>query len=350
MWSRSLIPRSLDDVCQFAEVSIARFAGPLACLELSAASSFFCRSLHDVLPIILCDCPGWICICGSRVDGASGSRFLSDAAYFNPAEGAWTVLPSLTEGRRCSAVATVAGWFYVCGGDAGGCIVLNSVHRISPATTCVWETAPALLQGRWGASAAGMARQLYVCGGDIGFCCIASTERFCLRKGAWQELPAMSARRWKAAAATARDRFYVCGGHDGEQSLRSCDCFDSTSQTWRLIAPMKAARWGAAAAVVDTKLHVCGGEDDLRRSCDVETYDLQNSCWEQLQMPMLHARVCAVGCAVSGNIYVFGGYCDMGLTACGEVLGRYQKTWTVGEDLPTELQLVDGMSAAVLLP
>lgn len=284
-----------------------RAGGPPAVQALRAASRAVSRTVEEAGSDINTLFSRGIYVCG----GFDGSQETNTAERFDPAVGAWELLPPMLERRSVLSSAVLGGRLYACGGyDGEKC--LSSAERLDPAGDC-WEPLPHMAENRWLASATVLGRHLYLCGGYCGERSLASAERFDPAKGVWEGIPPMASSRGAAAAAPLGGRLFVCGGSVSErlsqeqEYLSSAERFDPSTGTWEALPRMTAERSHAAIAVLGNQVYICGGCDNRQRHSSVERLqDSDGASWEPLPS-MNEPRAASAAAAVGGRIYLCGG-------------------------------------------
>jgi len=183
---------------------------------------------------------GLLYVCGGSSDGGYALNLVE---RFDPEAMTWEALPPMRiEARYWAAVATLARHLFLFGGYCQGALSSTGCYDPSDGR---WEALPSMSQPRSGAVAAAASGRLYVCGGegpDEIF--LSVVELYDPVAGAWLSAPAMSWPRSAAVAVSFAGRVYVCGGEevlDG-YALSSAECFDSREGTWQALAPMHQPR------------------------------------------------------------------------------------------------------------
>lgn len=181
-------------------------------------------------------------------DFLAGSVYSRSCERFDPSNGAWELIPSMTVCRGHAAAVSLSQMLYVCGGSDGH-QRHSSAERLDPAAAA-WEVLPSMTNCRRDPAVAVADGKIYVCGGCDGVRFLSSAERFDPALGQWEALRPMSARRGAASAAVLEHRLYVCGGHDGVEFRRSVERFDPATGMWELLPPMRSRRSSASAVAL----------------------------------------------------------------------------------------------------
>jgi hypothetical protein len=138
-------------------------------------------------------------------------------------------------------------------------------------------------------------------------------------------------------------RVYAIGGRtNGGMTI---SIYDTASNTWSFGAPMPTARRGAAAVAVGTTIYAIGGSACCTPGASPqyaanEAYDTLSNTWRILS-PLPSPRSDAYAVAVSGKIYVIGGFSSTPSNSTSSFLSTVQaydvasNTWSTLAPMPT---------------
>ncbi|CAE8656827.1 unnamed protein product, partial [Polarella glacialis] len=210
---------------------------------------------------------------------------------------------------------------YVVGGLDSDYHAVDSVLRFDPLEGS-WETLPSLSSPRAAPSLVVAAGRLFVLGGESAGVALQCVECFDPWGSCWEQLPAMGSGRIRAAAVACQGFIYVLGGLDGTNPLCSVERYDPKSKTWQEVSPMKKPRYACTATVSGGRIIVFGGELTAAGvAASTEIYDPASDSWQL--MPNVKAPLCGASLVLDPTgqkAYTMGG---LGLS--GQALGQAER-------------------------
>jgi N-acetylneuraminic acid mutarotase len=182
--------------------------------------------------------------------------------------GAWTRRADLPIASACGASGLISGYLYVYQGCTGaGFGNGGALMRYSPATDA-WATLSYSADGH-GYPVAGVIKgKLYILGGytalNVGG---ATAEVYDPATNTWTRMPPMPRPRVEASSAVLNGKLYVIGGatyvNEAWRYSDAIDVFDLASGSWHVLDPAPLARLGAATGAIRGQLYLAGGYNDL---------------------------------------------------------------------------------------
>ncbi|XP_077289671.1 kelch-like protein 41 [Arctopsyche grandis] len=136
-----------------------------------------------------------------------------------------------------------------------------------------------------------------------------------LKTGQKHPLKPLNQARYHFSAVTVRrvssTDVYAIGGYNSNV-LSSMERWNSKTQNWDTsVAPLLLAVYWPSASVIDGRIYLTGGElnnNGLWKSVDeVQMYSVESNCWSY-RAPMIQRRHAHSSIAVSGKLFVAGGY------------------------------------------
>nr|CAH7766920.1 unnamed protein product [Callosobruchus chinensis] len=81
--------------------------------------------------------------------------------------------------------------------------------------------------------------------------CMASGERFNIRRNAWEPITSMHHRRSTHEVVAIHNYIYALGGNDGSSSLNAVEQYDPKTNKWAVVCSMATRRSSVGAAVLE---------------------------------------------------------------------------------------------------
>jgi N-acetylneuraminic acid mutarotase len=163
----------------------------------------------------------------------------------------------------------------------------------------------------------------------------------------------MPTARYALATAVIDGKIYAIGGRSTTQTYANNEMYDPISDRWISKALMPTARYGLGVAEIGGEIYAVGGfnpqaQDHLHYLSSVEVYDPITNSW-MTSTPMITPRQSLAVAALGGHIYAIGGVVyqgpNQGVQNKTEMYDPASHLWSPRTDLPVRLQ---GMSAVVL--
>lgn len=271
----------------------------------------------------------------------------------------WKFGTSMPVTRAGHCACAVDDKIYVMGGT-GATWGVDSVIRYDPATD-QWEARASLPQPHAYSSCSVVDGIIYVIGGqpsaDARIPAVdAPVEAYDPAGDSWTRKSAMPLTRWRFTSTAINGKIYVVGGHKHDhfdegnpfapQQTDRVDIYDPAEDAWDPASPAPTKLAGHASAAVSGKIYVFGGfaENGVDPSAAVYQYDPITDAWTP-RASMGAPRAGATAVALGGRIYVMGG--DNGQKPVGTVDEYDPSTdsWTT----KTAMNVVKSDAAAVLL-
>lgn len=230
--------------------------------------------------------------------------------------------------------------------------MLTSIAKVTLSLACALTvTAGAHAQGTWAgktpapspivthAVAVADGRLYSVGGATTPACCnafAAPTFIYDPSSDSWSRGETMTVRRKNLAAGAIGGTVYAIGGENDFTWFQTNEAYDPATNRWTTRAPMPTARAFPTAVAAGGLLYVIGGENQTGPLATVEVYDPTTNAWSA-KRPMLRSRTRGhAAVAISGTIYVFGGYdTNTGRAlASAEAYDIAADSWRSTADLP----------------
>mmetsp|Transcript_38456 Transcript_38456/g.108669 ORF Transcript_38456/g.108669 Transcript_38456/m.108669 type:complete len:452 (+) Transcript_38456:90-1445(+) len=221
-------------------------------------------------------CPGLSFIGCASVNGSlytvGGSAFFSPVAVYDPREDSWASCPPLSCPRVNMAVTGCSGSLFAIGGRTGPGVgqVLSSVEYYQPDEGTGWQLGSSMSSGRTSLGAATLGGWLYAVGGQAGRTIFDTVEAMDMATGVWRTVscPMLQARKY-VSVGTAEGRLIVFGGMNSQRArLSTVEAYDPREGVWRALGSMGVARSSAGVAALHSGLYVAGGN-----GCDDQVHD-----------------------------------------------------------------------------
>ena len=137
--------------------------------------------------------------------------------------------------------------------------------------------------------------------------------------------------------AAGNQGYAACGANDATFIFDTYE-FNSLGNNWSVRAQFPNTRLKATAVGNGTKGYIIGGYDMMALPMnDCWEYDQPTNTWTQrADLPVAAARYYSTGFAVSGLIYIFGGYSNNGLLNDLWAFDPVAGTWSQKASLPGE--------------
>jgi N-acetylneuraminic acid mutarotase len=231
---------------------------------------------------------------------------------YDPKTNSWHADAPLPKPRDHVAVAVAAanGQIYAFGGFA------TPVHRNASAdafafdpATGAWRVLPPMKVPRGSAGAATVDGRIHVIGGrGPDGIVVAAHEVFDPRADRWTEAAPLPKARDHMVVIVADGKIHVIGGRftgpldcTGEH-----DVYDPATDTWTTEAPLPTPRSGLAGATYRGMILVLGGELPGGTLAENEAYDVKAKRWATLT-PMPHGRHGFGGDTIGNSAWFVGG-------------------------------------------
>jgi N-acetylneuraminic acid mutarotase len=208
---------------------------------------------------------GLLYLFGGGTSAFSGA--VAQAAVYDPASDAWTMLPDMPSARSGPAAAVVNGLVYLVGGmDASG-TSLESVDVFDPVSE-TWSSAPDMGIARDNPMAAAVSGSLLVFGGrtrqhatlpDVDT--LDSVEIYDPITDAWSVGAAMPTGRRTGGAVAVEGEVLVMGGERTPTggSFVVVERYDPLADAWSMLPDMPVGRHGAVWGRIGSAIYVATG-------------------------------------------------------------------------------------------
>jgi N-acetylneuraminic acid mutarotase len=280
------------------------------------------------------------------------------AAVTTPAP--WKFGTSMPVERSAHCACAVDNKIYVMGGT-GPTWGLDSVFQYDLATD-QWEPKAPLPAPHSHSSCSVVDGIIYVIGGQPSAIpsiplADAPVEAYDPAGDAWTRKSAMPLARWRLTSTTINGKIYVVGGHTNDhfdegnpfapQQTDRVDVYDPAEDAWDPASPAPTKLAGHASAAVSGKIYVFGGfaENGVDpSSAAVYQYDPIADAWTP-RASMGAARAGATAVALGARIYVIGGHNMQGPVGTVDEYDPSTDSWTT----KTAMNVVRSDAAGVLL-
>ena len=282
------------------------------------------------------------------VGGSDGNAPQAGASMFDPANDAWTTLPSMVDARSQLSAVFVDDALFAFGGEKEG----NPQNRVERFDGTTWTTMAPMPSTRFSTAAVVANNGVFVLGGEAnGGTVVNNVEFYATGSDAWDnERAPMPRARAGFGAVNVDGSIYVVGGRgaDGEPVLE-VDIYNFSADTWTQGAPMPNPHVHAAVfsrenvGTVDGNLRgvvVAGGRDQSGSGTVlVDEYIIDEDRWVA-RRPLDQARHSGTGVAVivPGQAdaidrfgWIVGGQLPSGIT---DAMVEYDATLDFARRLP----------------
>ncbi len=239
---------------------------------------------------------------GTTKPGATFTKTGSTQQY-DPSTTTWSALANMNVPRDMLAGDTLAGKFFVAGGNDTGGNVSNANEGFDFSPSCTpypgdpdnppvvcpnpippigWTTFTAMTRARQNHGAITSGNRLFVFGGnDSGGNRIATPESYSADTDSWSDLASMITPRDQVAVAVLNNFIYVIGGRNQSgAAVASVERYDVVNDVWTTVAPLPAAMRHQNAAALNGRIYVAGGfTAGGVASTAVYFYDAPSNTW-----------------------------------------------------------------------
>jgi hypothetical protein len=245
--------------------------------------------------------------------------------------------------REGLGAGVAGGKLYAIKGYHFGDTSINEAYDPSTNSWTILQNSP-VAESEFGATAVGT--RVYAIGGrTTGGSTVSIYDT---ASGTWSFGAPMPTARRGAAAVAVGNTIYAIGGSAGTApggfpQYAANEAYDTLSNTWRILAPLPSPRSDAYAVAVSGKIYVIGGFSlSLSNSTSsflstIQAYDIAGNSWSTLA-PMPTPRDHVVAGVCGNDIFVVGGATSPGFTATS-VVEAYQigtNKWVTGiSPMPT---------------
>ncbi|MDZ4700414.1 MAG: malectin domain-containing carbohydrate-binding protein, partial [Rhodothermales bacterium] len=206
---------------------------------------------------------------------------------YAPNTDTWTVGATIPAARLRGSAGAVAynGKLYLVsgslGGHAGSAVYLPMFDQYDPATGA-WTIMPNMPRGRDHFNAAIIGDKLYVAGGRAGSVgsTIPEVDVYDFNAGSWSTLPVLTGNiptpRGGTAAAVVGNDLFILGGESGLQQLahNEVEVLDTSTNSWRTLDALNTGRHGTAAVVDGTRVYIAAGSGETGGGPEMSTMEV----------------------------------------------------------------------------
>lgn len=240
------------------------------------------------------------------VGGMSRREASKSGEKYDPKEGKWTPICSMSICRWGASMGSVGPYLYICGGS-DDTSRLDTVERYDPYND-VWVHSEPMSSSRNGVGVCGGDGRVYAIGGFDGSMPLNTAEYYDTRGryAKWIKISPMNQSRFGVGCCIMDSNVYAVGGSDGT-NLRTVERYDPDTNTWKLLAPMVTARKQVGVTALGGYIYAIGGCDHTTRYSSVERYDPSKDEWIEVCSMSVPRSGCGVA-VLDGFIYAIGGY------------------------------------------
>jgi len=251
--------------------------------------------------------------------------------------GTWSVNAGMPTPREGLGAGAVGSKLYAIKGYNFGDTSINQAYDPATNTWTMLANSP-VPESEFGATAVGT--RVYAIGGRTNGGTTVSI--YDTASNTWSFGSSMPTARRGAAAVAVGNTIYAIGGSaccepGASPQYTANEAYDTLSNTWRILAPLPSPRSDAYAVAVSGKIYVVGGfSSTLSNSTSsflstTQAYDIASNTWSTLA-PMPTARDHVVAGVCGNDIFVVGGATNPFFTATS-VVEAYQignNQWVTG--------------------
>jgi len=231
---------------------------------------------------------------------------------------------------------------YVVDGAINSGYAVTGVNEIYDTKTIAWTTGAPDPTPRYGAASAVVNGILYVIGGAANTGdTLNLVEAYDPATDAWTTLAPLPTTVGAAVAVVDKDIIYVIGGYitGPDEWLATVYSYNTTSNTWTEEAPLPVATSWEAAGLLGTTITVADGQIGPLPGTPVgntEGYNPKKNSWTKLTAdPTPRLETCFA--AITGQLYVAGGFNSTEVLNVNEAYSGKTKSWTKLAPMPNAL-------------
>src|SRR3989441_6406881 len=224
-----------------------------------------------------------------------------------------------------------------------GLSITQPAKAITQTLGGTWSIKAGMPTPREGLGAGAVGSKLYAIKGFSFFGDSGINQAYDPATNTWTTLASSPVPESECGATAVGTRVYAIGGRTTGGATVSI--YDTASGAWSFGAPMPTARRGAAAVAVGTTIYAIGGSACCAPGTSPqyvanEAYDTLSNTWRILS-PLPSPRSDAYAVAVSGKIYVIGGFSTTLSNRTSSLLSTIQAyniasdTWSTLAPMPT---------------
>lgn len=241
--------------------------------------------LHHFQPV---EVDGLIYIVGAMTGSYPDEQPVPNVWTYDPVANTWRIGPEIPPERRRGAAGTTAwnGRVYLVGGIVNGHFngTVRWFDEFDPATGA-WRVLPDAMQARDHAQAAMIGNILYFAGGrttsaetnQVFELTIGEAEQFNFSTGQWSSLATdLPTQRAGAASVAMNGRLLVIGGESKAQPVAHAEveAYDPATGVWDRLPDLADGRHGIGAAIIGGKVYTVAGSADRGGGPELTTIEV----------------------------------------------------------------------------
>ena len=229
--------------------------------------------------------------------------------------------------RYFAAVAIVNDFVYVVGGQTAmagdGSHATNSAFRYNPRDG-KWLQISSMTVARTHFALVALDTCLIAVGGKNNRIALNTAEMYDFAANEWTSVPNLPNTLFSHAGCSHGNKVYVSGGCPGEDFTDEVHCYDPYLDGWQLKCPMHQSRGYHVMVSHKDKIYACAGNTnagDRRDVLNTECYDVSKDMWTVLS-PSIQGQSEAPAVKCGKRIFILGGY-SWDLHSFQETIQRY---------------------------
>lgn len=248
---------------------------------------------------------------GQTAMAGDGSHATSSAFRYNPRDGRWLQVSSMTVPRTHFALVATTTALVAVGGKHNR-VALSTAERYD-FTTNEWSLIAGLPNTLFSHAGCAHNGRVYVSGGCPGEDFTDEMHVFDMDRGGWQRRAPMCQSRGYHVMVTHGDRLYVAAGNTNagdRRDVMTTEMYDIDCDTWTTLSPSLNGQSEAPAVKCDGRIYVLGGYSwDAHSFQDtVQGYDLDSDSWELMKTKLPEPMTGVVACRVKLPQRLFDDY------------------------------------------
>ena len=248
---------------------------------------------------------------GQSAMAGDGSHATNSAFRYNPRDGKWLQISSMTVPRTHFALITMPNCLIAVGGKHNR-VALSTAERYD-FTANEWILISSLPNTLFSHAGCSHGNRVYISGGCPGEDFTDEMHCYDLDRAGWQLKAPMNQSRGYHVMVTHQNRLFVCAGNTNAGDRRDVmmtECYDIETDEWTILSSSLHGQSEAPAVQCDSKIYILGGYSwDAHSFQDtVQGYDLETDTWELMKTKLPEPMTGVVACHVKLPQRLFDDY------------------------------------------
>ena len=238
---------------------------------------------------------------GQTAMAGDGSHATNSAFRYNPRDGKWLQISSMTVPRTHFALIALSHCIIAVGGKHNR-IALSSAEKYDFATN-EWSAVSSLPTTLFSHAGCAHGNKVYISGGCPGEDFTEDVHCYDLDRGGWQCKAPMNQSRGYHVMVTHNARLFVCAGNTNAGDRRdvlTTECYDIELDQWSVLTRSLQGQSEAPAVKCGTKLYILGGYSWDAHSFQetLQSYDMEADTWQLMETKLTEPMTGVVACHV----------------------------------------------------